>query len=336
MQVWEGSVCNGLENPEHSSDKISETNSLPAQVEGKEVGETTNKNLSTDVNTNISPRKSSESSQLLPEVNVLCTSDSVERTAPKQNTIGGELEALSLNKVSSEEIPRMLQVSDIGIQQDNRDASVGLQGSGDEVQVLPLNLDISENLEFVECVEKDIGTVQLTSDTKISSALKDKEEAEDDESVSSVDSFSVATTVMTCELSTQSFTMEKHECEGESTKMSTAETTAQGGASVPLECKLSSLELDRNTTGEASSDAGSISTNGAMARSISVASEQQRTERDSANHSPADVMLASPSMSSYSDAQSEVLFNAGCLYSHSSCYHNTCIFNKISITSLGD
>jgi hypothetical protein len=93
------------------------------------------------------------------------------------------------------------------------------------------------------------------------------------------------------------------------------------------------LELNRNTTGEASSDAGSISRNETVAGSISVASEQQRTERDSANHSPADVMLASPSISSYSDAQSEVLFHADCLYFHSSCYHNTCKFNKINITS---
>jgi hypothetical protein len=168
----------------------------------------------------------------------------------------------------------------------------------------------------VECVEKDIDTVQLTSDINISSAVKDEEEADDNESVSSVDSFSVATTVVTCELSTQSFSTEKHEHDDESTELSTVETTAQGSVSVPLECKLSSLELNRNTTGEASSDAGSISTNGTVAGNISVASELQRTERDSANHSPADVMLASPSISSYSDAHSEVLFHADCLYSH--------------------
>lgn len=80
---------------------------------------------------------------------------------------------------------------------------------------------------------------------------------------------------------------------------------------MPLECKLSSLELNRNTTGEASSDAGSISRNETMAGSISVASEQQRIERDSANHSPADVMLASPSISSYSDVQSEGSSDSG-------------------------
>lgn len=316
IPVLEGSVCNGLENPKLSTDKISGTVSSPAQVEGKEMGETTNKNLSTNANTNVSPPKLSESSYLLPEVNVLCTSDSLERTEHKQNTIEGESEALPSNKVTSEEISRMLQVSDIGIQQDNRDTSVGLQSSEVEVHVLPLNLDIPENLKFVECVEKDIDTVQLTSDINISSAVKDEEEADDNESVSSVDSFSVATTVVTCELSTQSFSTEKHEHDDESTELSTVETTAQGSVSVPLECKLSSLELNRNTTGEASSDAGSISTNGTVAGNISVASELQRTERDSANHSPADVMLASPSISSYSDAHSEVLFHADCLYSH--------------------
>lgn len=308
IPMSEGSVCKGLENPEHSTDKISGTVSSPAQVEGNEVGETTNENLSTNADTNVSPQKLSESSYLLPEVNVLCTSDSLERTAHKQNTIEGESEALPSNKVTSEENSRMLQVSDIRIQPDNRDTSVGLQSSEVEVHVLPLNLDIPENLKFVDCVEKDIDTVQLTSDIQISSAVKDEEEADDDESVSSVDSFSVATTVMTCELSTPSFSAEKHEHDEESAELSTVETTAHGSVSVPLECKLSSLELNRNTTGEASSDAGSISTNGTMAGSVSVASELQRTERDSANHSPADVMLASPSISSYSDAHSEVLF----------------------------
>jgi hypothetical protein len=308
IPVLEGSVCNGLENPKHSTDKISEIIPSPIQVEGKEIDETMNINLSSGVSINISSRESSESSPLLQEVNVLCTSDSLERTAYKQNATGGGSEALPLNKVTSEETSRMLQVSDNRIQQDNKDTCVGLQSSKNEVEVLPLNLEIPENLKFVDCVEeKDTDTVQLTSGLTISSA--DEEEAGDDESVSSVDSFSVATTVVTRELSTQNVTIEKLEHDDESAKMSTAETSAQGSVSVPLECKLSSLELSRNTTGEAMSDADRTSTKGTMARSISVASDQQRTERDSANHSPADVMLASPSISSYSDVQSEVLYS---------------------------
>jgi hypothetical protein len=342
IPVLEGSASNSLENPQHSIDKISETISSPSQVEEKEVGETENKNLSASVSTNISPNKSSESSHLLPEVNVLCTSDSLKRTAYKQNTSGGDLEALPLNKVTSEEISRMLPVSDIKLQQNNRDTSVELQNGKSDVQVLSLNLGVPENLKLVDCdEEKDIAGVQLPSGVKLNST--DEKEDDDDASVSSVDSFSVATTVVTCELSTQSFTMEQldhdhddddDDDDDESAEMSTAESSTQGSVSVPLECKLSSLESNRNTTGEASSDAGSsISANETMAGSICVASEQQRTERDSANHSPADVMLASPSISSYSDAQSEVLFHPHCLYFHGNCYNSTCKFNKIMLIS---
>jgi hypothetical protein len=316
IEMLEGSVCNGLESPEHLTDKISDTNSSPAQVERKEVHETANKELSTSVATNISPQESSESCHLRPEINVSATSDPLERTAKEQNNIGGVLEALPLNIVSSEEISRKLQVSDIRIQQDNKETSVGFQDSEGEVQVLPLNIDISDNLRFVESVEKDIDSIQLASDTKLSSAVEDMEEPEDNESVSSVDSFSVATTVMTRKSSTETLTMEKLAHEEEGAKKSTAEVTTQ---SVPLECTLSSVELNGDAIGEASSDADGMSRNGGMAGSFAVVSKQQRTERDSANHSPADVMLASPSISSCSDAQSEVLFNTHtcCLYLHS-------------------
>jgi hypothetical protein len=296
IPALEGSVCNGLEDPKHSTDKISDAVSSPAQVEGKEMDETMNINWSADVNTDISSRKPSESSHLSPEVNVSCTSDSLERTACKQNATGGGLEALP-----TEELCVMLQVSDNRIQQDNEDTGVGLQGSKDEVQVLPLNLEIPENSKLADCVED--------KDTELTGGITDEEEAGDDESVSSVDSFSVATTVVTRELSTQSFTVEKLEHDEESAKMAAAETSEEGGVSGPLECQLPSSESNRDAVGEASCDAGSISRTGTMAGSISVASEQQRTERDSANHSPADVMLASPSISGYSDAQSEVLYS---------------------------
>jgi hypothetical protein len=310
IAMLEGSVCNGLESPEHLTDKISGTNSSAAQVEGKEVVETTNTNLSTSVDAYISPQESPEYRNLLPEVYILAVSDPLESIAQKKNSIEGGLEDLPLNRVSTEEICGKLQALDIEIQQDNRDICVGLQGSEGEVQVLPLNIDISEDLEFVKSVEKDIDSVQLMSDIQTSSSV------EDSDSISSVDSSSVATTLMAHESSTEASTVENHSHDNEDAKKSRA--AAQRSDSVSLECKLPSLELNENAIGEASSDAHCVLRNGAVAGSFSAASEQQRTERDSANHSPADVMLASPSISSYSDAQSEVWF-CTCSLFHDSC-----------------
>lgn len=314
IAVLEGSVCNGLESPEHlTTDKISDINSSATQVERKEVHETTNKKLSASVATTISSLESSESCQLGPEVHVLATSDPLERTAEEQNRIG-ELEASPLNIKCSEEISGKLQISVNRILQDNKDTDVGFQDSEGEVQVLPLNVDILGNLKFVKSVEKDIDS----GDTKIS-AVEDMEGPEDNESISSVDSFSVATIVLARKSSTETLTMEKLAHEEEGAKESVAEMSAQGSGSVPLECTLSSLELNGGVIGEASSDAGSMSRNGATAGTFALVSKQQRTERDSANHSPADVMLASPSISSCSDAQSEVMCSThACrLYLHS-------------------
>jgi hypothetical protein len=128
-------------------------------------------------------------------------------------------------------------------------------------------------------------------------SAKDTEESE---SVSSIDSFSVATAV------------EKHVPEDEGAEKSVAWDATEGSASVLLESNLSSLELNENVTRETSSDTDSVSGNGGKAESFGAVSEQQTTERDSANHSPVDVMLASPSISSCSDAQSEVLCHICC------------------------
>ncbi|KDR20045.1 uncharacterized protein LOC110829398 [Zootermopsis nevadensis] len=306
IAMLEGSICNGLESPEHLTDKISDTDSSVAQVE-KEVHE----KLTTSVATNISPQVSSESSQTLPEVHVLATREPLERTAEEQNSVGGVVEALPMNIISSEEISRRLQISDIRIQQDNKDTSVGCEDSEDEAQVLPLNINISDDLKFVESFEKSIDSIQLAIDTKVSSVVEDMEEPEDNESVSSVDSFSVATTIVTRKSSIETLTMEKLAHEEEDSKKSAGEVTVEGSESVPLECTLSSLELNENVKGEASSDADGMSGNGAMAGTFAVVSKHQRTERDSANHSPADVMLASPSISSCSDAQSEGSSDSG-------------------------
>ena len=64
-----------------------------------------------------------------------------------------------------------------------------------------------------------------------------------------------------------------------------------------LECKVPSLQCDDSMSSEAAADVHGVSTDGDMA----AAAVHQGNERDSANHSPADVMLASPSISSYSD-----------------------------------
>lgn len=307
----EGSFCNILDNPEHLTDQINDTVSLPEQVEGKEVHETADNELGGSVGINISHHESSESCSLLPEVCVLAISDSVERTAQKQNSIGGGLDALPLDKVNVEDIYIKLQESDIRTQQDNGGTGEEFQGSKSEVQVMPLNIIVTENLKFVESVEKDIDSIPLISDTKISLSAEDKEETLDSDSVSSVDSFSVATTVITRKSSTETLTMEKHVPEDEDAKKSAAEYATEGSTPVLLECKLSSLELNENVTGETSSDTESVSGNGGKAETFAAVSEQQRTERDSANHSPADGMLASPSISNCSDAQSEGSSDSG-------------------------
>lgn len=336
IAMLESSVCNGLESPEHSADKISDTNSPAVQVE-KEVDETANKKLSTSGVTNISSEELSEFCHLGPEVNVLATSEPIERTAEEQNNIEGVLEASQLNIVNSEGISRKLEVSDIRIEQEKGDSNVEFQDSEGEVQVLPLNVDISDDMKFVKSVEKDIDSIQIRSDIKIASTVEDEEEeAEDAESISSVDSFSVATAVTTHKSSSETLTMENHAHEEEGSKKSTTEMTAQESESVPLECTLSSLKLNGDTIGEASSYADGTSRNGAASGTCSVVSKQQRTERDSANHSPADVMLASPSISSCSDAQSEVLFHTCHLYLHSPTLwcHCACLRLQFHLTLL--
>lgn len=324
--LLEGLCCNNLDNCEHLTDQISDTVSLPTQVGGKEVHETADNKLDTSVDINISHHESSESCSLLPEVCVLAISDPVERTAQKQSSIVGGLDALPLDKVNTENICIKLQESDIRMQQDNGGTGEEFQGSKSEVQVMPLNIIVTENLKFGDSVEKDIDSVPLISDTNISLSAEGKEETEDSESVSSVDSFSVATTDITRKSSTETLTMEKHVPEDEDAKKSAVEDATEGSAPMLLECKLSSLELKDNVTGETSSDTDSVSGNGGKVESFAAVSEQQRTERDSANHSPADVMLASPSISSCSDAQSEVLFHACCYIPFLSCH---CMYCRI-------
>lgn len=308
--LLESSFCNSPDNPEHLTDQISDTDSLPAQVEGKDVHETADK-LDTSVGINISHQESSEACSLLPEVCVVAVSDSVERTAQKQSCIAGGLDALPLDKVKMEDLSIKLQESDIRIQQDYGGTGEECQGNKSEVQVLPLNIIVTENLKFVESVENDVDSVPLISDTKISLFAEDTEETEDSESVRSIDSFSVATAVITHKASTETLTVEKHVPEDEGAKQSVAWDATEGSASVLLGCNLSSLESNENVMGETSSDTDSVSGSGGKAESFAADSEQQTTERDSANHSPVDVMLVSPSISSCSDAQSEGSSDSG-------------------------
>lgn len=309
--LLEDSFCNNLDCPEHLTDHISDTDSLPTQIEEEEVLETTDK-LETGVGVNISHQESSKSCSLFPEVCVLALSDSVERTAQTQSSIAGSLDALPLDKVTMEDISIKLQELDIRIQQDYGGTGEEFQGSKSEVQVLPLNIIVTENSKFVESVENDVVTIPLISDTKISLSAEDTEETEESESVSSIDSFSVATAVVTRKASEETLAVEKHVPEDEGAEKSVKWDAAEGSASVLLECNLSSLELNENVTTETSSDADSVSGNGGKAESFGPVSEQQTTERDSANHSPVDVMLASPSISSCSDVQSEVLCHTCC------------------------
>ncbi|KAJ9574991.1 hypothetical protein L9F63_007819, partial [Diploptera punctata] len=126
-----------------------------------------------------------------------------------------------------------------------------------------------------------------------------KEITEEIVSSSSIDSFSEKMARIT---NNESPSMEKHSQEDENIKKPVVEESLQHNAeSVSLECKLSSLELSANVTGEACPDVGDISTSREVVGNYAAASEHHGTERDSANHSPADVMLASPSISSYSD-----------------------------------
>jgi hypothetical protein len=310
--MLESSFCNILESPECLPDQINDTDSLPAQVEGKEDHETADQNLDTSVDLNISHQESSESCSLLPEVYVLAISDSVERTAQKQSSIAGGSDSLSLEKLNMEDMSIKLQDSDIRIEQDSRGTDEEFHGSESEVQVMPLSVIVAENLKFIDRVEKDSDSVPLISDTKMSWPVEDEEETENSESVSSVDSYSVATTVIIHKSSTETMMMEKHVPENEGVKKSATEDATKGSSSVLLECQVSSPQLNENVMGETSCDTDSVSGNGGKAESFTAVSEQQRSERDSANHSPADVMLASPSISSCSDAQSEVLFCACC------------------------
>jgi len=308
------SFCNSLDCPEHLTDQISDTDSLPAQVvEVEEVLETADK-LDNSVGINISLQEPSESCSLFPEVCVVAISDSVERTAQTQSRIAGGLDALPLDKVTMEDISIKLQESDIRIQQDYGATDKEFQGSESEVQVLPLNIIVTQSSKFVESVENDIVSIPLISDTKISLSTEDTEETEESESVSSIDSFSVATAVITCKASTETLAVEKHVPADEDVEKSVAWDAAEESASVLLECSLSSMELKESVMRETSSDTDSASGNGGKAESFGAVSEQQTTERDSANHSPVDVMLASPSISSCSDAQSEVLYHTCCCY----------------------
>lgn len=308
--LLEGSFCNGLDCPEHLTDQISDTNSLRAQIEEKEVLETSDK-LDTSVGVNVSRQEPSESCYLFPEVCVVAISDSVERTAQTQSSIAGGLDALPLDKVTMEDISIKLQESDIRIQQDYGGTGEEFRGSKSEVQVLPLNIIVTENSKFVESVENDVISIPLISDTKISLSAKDTEETEESESVSSIDSFSVATAVITRKPSAETLAVENHVPEDEGAEKSVAWDATEGSASVLLESNLSSLELNESVTRE-TSDTDCVSGNGGKAESFGAVSEQQTTERDSANHSPVDVMLASPSISSCSDAQSEVLCHICC------------------------
>lgn len=306
--LLEGSFCNNLDFPKHLTDQISDTDSLPAQVDEEKVLETADK-LETSVGLIISHQEPSKSCSLFPEVCVVAVSDSVERTAQTQSSIAGGLDALPLDKVTMEDISIKLQESDIRIQQDYGGTGEEFQGSKSEVQVLPLNIIVTENSKFVESVENEV-SIPLISDTKISLSAEDTEETEESESVSSIDSFSVATAVITRKASAETLAVEKHVPEDEVAEKSVA--WDEGSASVLLECNSSSLELNENVTRETLSDTDSVSGNGGKAESFGAVSEQQTTERDSANHSPVDVMLASPSISSCSDAQSEVLCHTCC------------------------
>lgn len=61
---------------------------------------------------------------------------------------------------------------------------------------------------------------------------------------------------------------------------------------------------------------------------LDTAQQTPRTERDSANHSPAEVMLNSPAISTYSDAHSEVRSSPSSLLVYSLlCYFN-CLYSK--------
>jgi len=307
--LLEGSFCSSLDCPEHLTDQISDTDSLPEQVEEKEVLETADK-LETIVGVNISHQEPSESCSLFPEVCVVDISDSVERTAQTQSSIAGGFDALSLDKVTMEDISIKLQESDIRIQQDYGGTGEEFQGSKSEVQVLPLNIIVTERSKFVESIENDV-SIPLINDTKMSLSAEDTEETEGSESVSSIDSFSGATAVITRKASAETLAVEKLIPEDEGVEKSVAWDTTEGSASVLLECNLSSLELNENVTRETSSDTDSVSGNGGKAESFGAVSEQQTTERDSANHSPVDVMLASPSISSCSDVQSEGSSDSG-------------------------
>lgn len=309
--LLEGSFYNSLECTEHLTDQISDTDSLPARVvEEKEVLETADK-LDTSVGITISLQEPSKSCSLFPEVCVVAISDSVERTAQTQSSIAGGLDALPLDKVTMEDISIKLQESDIRIRQDYGGTGEEFQGNKSEVQVLPLNIIVTQSSKFVESVENDVVSIPSISDTKISSSTEDTEETEKSESVSGIDSFSVATAVITCKASAETLAVEKHVPADEDVEKSVAWDATEGSASVLLECNLSSVELKENVMRETSSDTDSVSGNGGKAKSFGAVSEQQTTERDSANHSPVDVMLASPSISSCSDAQSEGSSDSG-------------------------
>lgn len=76
-----------------------------------------------------------------------------------------------------------------------------------------------------------------------------------------------------------------------------------------VEQKLSNLKLGNNTKKKGKSKGGCNKTAPKSAVSEHEDLQRQSSERDSANHSPADVMLASPSLSSISDNHSEVSAN---------------------------
>ncbi|XP_069672065.1 A-kinase anchor protein 1, mitochondrial [Periplaneta americana] len=304
ISTLEISVCNDLENLEHSTDKISEEHSC--NIEGKEGDEIRIKNLNSLIN--ISPQELSESSHLLQGV---CDFPTV--CEPLQRTVETDVEELEVSPVtvvSCEEISSEFEVANFRIEEDDRETGVK-ESCEESSPISSLNASISEDLRSVESVAKDIDSVIVACDETSSSAVVEDREVEENSSVSSVESVPVTASVMARKSSTETSTMEKHSHEDDSAKKSSESVTQQESESVSLECKLSTLELESNATGEVSSDVDNASSTGAVAGSFTAASEQQRTERDSANHSPADVMLASPSISSYSDAQSEGSSDSG-------------------------
>lgn len=287
------SVCDQLENLEHSTDKISEEHSC--NIEGDE---TRNKNLSSPAN--ISPQELSESCNSLPEVcDIPTVCQPLQRTV--ETDVVEELGISPVNVINCEEMPSEFQVANARIQEDSKGA--GVRNCEESSPISSLNANISEEFRSVESVSKDIDKVIVACDVTESSAFEDREV--EDNSVED-------TTAMARKSSTETSTMEKHSHEDDGVKKSSESATLQERESVSLECKLSTLELEDNAAEDVSSDADNASSNGATAGSFTTAtSEQQRTERDSANHSPADVMLASPSISSYSDAQSEGSSDSG-------------------------